>query len=122
VLKDFAKEVERKIKRMGETANGETSIRVVLFSGKSADWTTWEEKFVARAKRKGYKDILLGKVKIPLVTDMESVNKKVLTQEITEEEKQQFKKVLELNDQRFSVEYGHNNWWGQSGIFTSMRK
>jgi hypothetical protein len=47
---------------------------------------------VARAKRKGYKDILLCKVKIPSETGIESVNKKLLTQEITEEEKKQYER------------------------------
>ncbi len=43
----------------------ERSIRVVPFSGKSSDWTTWEETFLARAKQFGYKDILLGKIEVP---------------------------------------------------------
>jgi hypothetical protein len=51
--------------KMGEGTQGETSIKVVLFSGKMADWTTWEENYLARAKRREYKDILLGKIKIP---------------------------------------------------------
>lgn len=41
----------------------ETTIRVVLFNGNKNDWTTWDEKFQARAHRHGYKDILLGRNK-----------------------------------------------------------
>ena len=37
----------------------ETRITIVPFSGKHSDWTTWEEKFLARANMKGYKDVLL---------------------------------------------------------------
>ena len=36
----------------------ETSIRVVLFSGDKRDWITWEEKYLARASRKGFKKLL----------------------------------------------------------------
>jgi hypothetical protein len=50
---------------MVEGSHGETTIKVVLFSGKTADWTTWEERFLAQAKRRGYKDLLIGKVEIP---------------------------------------------------------
>lgn len=45
------------------------SIRVLEFSGKTSEWEGWSEKFKARAKRKGYKDLLLGKKAIP--TDSE---------------------------------------------------
>jgi hypothetical protein len=38
----------------------ETAIRVVTFSGRKDDWITWDEKFQARARRRGYGDILLG--------------------------------------------------------------
>ena len=40
------------------TSSGETSIKVVTFSGKKKDWTMWEEKFLARASHRGYKHIL----------------------------------------------------------------
>ena len=43
----------------------ERTIRIIPFSGKKEHWAVWEEKFLARAKRKGYKDILLGKEKAP---------------------------------------------------------
>jgi gag-polypeptide of LTR copia-type len=48
-----------------ETTSAETSIKVIVFSGKSSDWIAWEEKFLARAKRRGYKELLLGKKEIP---------------------------------------------------------
>ena len=39
----------------------ERTIRILPFSGKKEHWAVWEEKFLARAKRKGFKDMLLGK-------------------------------------------------------------
>ena len=41
------------------------NLRLPLFSGKDDDWPIWSEKFLIRAKRKGYKDLLLGKVAVP---------------------------------------------------------
>jgi hypothetical protein len=39
---------------------------VISFNGKKGDWDAWEEKFLAKARHKGYKDLLLGKLKIPV--------------------------------------------------------
>jgi len=44
---------------------GASSIKVIPFSGKAVDWPVWSEKFLARARRKGYKKILIGKVVVP---------------------------------------------------------
>ena len=41
------------------------AIRVLIFSGRKEDWPTWSEKFLAKAKRSGIKDVLLGKLKVP---------------------------------------------------------
>ena len=41
------------------------TLKLPRFSGKQEDWQIWSEKFLIRAKRKGYKDLLLGKVIIP---------------------------------------------------------
>jgi hypothetical protein len=52
-----------------------TTIRVIPVYGKSEEWLTWSEKFLAKSRRYGFKDVLLGKVKIPKtdeVYDMES--------------------------------------------------
>ena len=43
----------------------EKPIRVIAFSGKQQDWTMWEEKFLARANKKGYKKLLVGSEKAP---------------------------------------------------------
>jgi hypothetical protein len=47
----------------------EMTIRVITFSGKKKDWIAWEEKFLAKSKRRGYKDVLLGKATIPKSTE-----------------------------------------------------
>ena len=43
----------------------EKSLRVIEFSGKKADWKVWSRKFLARGNKRGYKEIVEGKVKIP---------------------------------------------------------
>ena len=45
--------------------NNKRSIRIIPFNGKQENWSMWEEKFLARAKRKGYKNILLAKEVAP---------------------------------------------------------
>jgi predicted NACHT family NTPase len=37
---------------------------VTPFYGKSEEWPTWSKKFLAKSRRYGFKDVLLGKVKI----------------------------------------------------------
>jgi tellurite resistance-related uncharacterized protein len=59
-----------------------STIRVIPFYGKSEEWPTWSEKFFAKARRYGFKDVLLGKVKVPRTDeeyDMESEEGKKLT-------------------------------------------
>lgn len=41
------------------------TIRVIDFDGKPSNWEGWSEKFLARAKRKGYKKLLLGTERVP---------------------------------------------------------
>jgi len=43
----------------------EKSLKVIAFSGKQDDWKFWEVKFLTRARRKGFREILLGKETIP---------------------------------------------------------
>ena len=42
----------------------EETIRVISFDGKKIGWSSWKEKSLARAKKKGYKDVLLGKTHV----------------------------------------------------------
>jgi gag-polypeptide of LTR copia-type len=41
------------------------TIRVIPFCGKVNEWPIWSEKFLAKAKRYGFKDILVEKLSIP---------------------------------------------------------
>jgi hypothetical protein len=43
----------------------DTKKKYVYFSGKKKDWIPWEEKYLAKSKRYGYKDLLLGMITIP---------------------------------------------------------
>jgi hypothetical protein len=56
-----------------------STIRVIPFYGKSQEWPTWSEKFLAKARRYGFKDVLLGKVRTDEDYDMESEERKKLT-------------------------------------------
>jgi hypothetical protein len=42
-----------------------SAIQALNFSGRKEEWPTWREKFLAKAKRSGIKDVLLGKLHIP---------------------------------------------------------
>jgi hypothetical protein len=69
------------------TSKDETTHQITTFNGKKRDWDLWEEKFLARAKRKGYKHVLLGNVTIPdsneLLDESQDVDKpKIKIQEL----------------------------------------
>jgi hypothetical protein len=42
-----------------------SAIWVLDFSGRKEEWPSWNEKFLAKAKRSGIKDVMLGKAEIP---------------------------------------------------------
>jgi hypothetical protein len=59
-----------------------SSIRVIPFYGKNEECHTWSEKFLAKEKRYYFKDVLLGKVKVPKADadyDIKSEERKKLT-------------------------------------------
>jgi hypothetical protein len=41
------------------------TIRVIPFYGKVDEWPIWSERFLAKSRRFGFKDLLLGKLSIP---------------------------------------------------------
>jgi hypothetical protein len=49
--------------------NDMNAIRVISFCGKVEEWPIWSERFLAKAKRYGFKDSLLGKFSIPKVDE-----------------------------------------------------
>jgi hypothetical protein len=45
------------------------AIRLIPFCGKVEEWPIWSERLLAKAKRCGFKDLLLGKLPIPKVDE-----------------------------------------------------
>jgi hypothetical protein len=45
------------------------AIIVIPFCGKVEEWPIWSERFLAKAKRCGFNDLLLGKLSIPKVDE-----------------------------------------------------
>ncbi len=69
------------------------SIKVIPFSGKSVDWPIWSETFLARARRKGYKKILLGSITVPSDdTDFGS---------LTAKDRKEQEKLQDLNEEAY---------------------
>ena len=71
-MKEVSKGVSKLIVEMSDLK----SIRVIEFSGRTTDWEGWSEKFLARAKRKGYKKLLIGKEIVPKVSAYEEAEGK----------------------------------------------
>eukprot|EP00428_Durinskia_dybowskii_P019457 CAMPEP_0170210852 /NCGR_PEP_ID=MMETSP0116_2-20130129/5036_1 /TAXON_ID=400756 /ORGANISM="Durinskia baltica, Strain CSIRO CS-38" /LENGTH=76 /DNA_ID=CAMNT_0010461375 /DNA_START=100 /DNA_END=326 /DNA_ORIENTATION=- len=69
----------------------EKAIRIEPFSGKQEDWQVWSEQFLARARRKGYKDILKGKISVPTDEELGASG-------LSAEEAKKRKRIRELND------------------------
>jgi transposase InsO family protein len=55
----------RKIIENSKMATGETSIKVVTFSGKKSDWVFWKDRYMARARKKGWQALLKGQENVP---------------------------------------------------------
>ena len=58
------------------------TIRVIPFCGKADEWPIWSEKFLAKSKRYGFKDVLVGKLSIPkadeVIDEVSDIGKKML--------------------------------------------
>ena len=50
-----------------------SAIHAIPFYGRSDEWPIWSEKFLSKAKRYGFKDVLLGKVTILKTDDVFNV-------------------------------------------------
>ena len=57
-------------KKTTTTTIEEKLVRVIKLSGNKQDWQSWSTKFLAKARRKGYKKVLLGKESIPKDSDV----------------------------------------------------
>jgi hypothetical protein len=78
-------------KNILQMADTTVSIRVIPFTGKKEDWPIWSVTFLARARCKGYRDVLLGKDNTPSDADEPAAT-------ATQAEKDVYNKVRKLND------------------------
>jgi len=78
---------------MSEMGQGEGTIKVIPFSGNKRDWPIWSEKFLAKGDVKGYKDILLGKIKVPTDSEYSTLE--------NESQKEQASMLRKLNKDAF---------------------
>ena len=46
----------------------EKNVRVINFDGNKKNWSVWEQKFLARSRRKGYKDIIVATKTAPVAS------------------------------------------------------
>ena len=52
------------------------SIKVLPWTGKDEDWPMWSKKFLLRGRKKGYKKIMDGTMKVPDDLDIDVDSKK----------------------------------------------
>lgn len=72
------------------------AVRIEAFSGKQVDWQVWSEQFLARARRKGYKDILRGKMYVPSDNEFAEAD-------TTTSAGKMMKRVRDLNDMAYET-------------------
>jgi hypothetical protein len=94
-----------------------SAIRVLNFSGRKEEWPSWNEKFLAKAKRSGIKDVLLGKVEIP--TSLDVIDEKT-------EEGKKLLRIADLNEIAFtelilSIDVSNSNGKIAFGIVKSCK-
>jgi hypothetical protein len=54
-------------------------LRIIPFNGKKVEWTVWSKKFLAKSRKKGYKQILQGRELAPEEeTDLSQINDKAV--------------------------------------------
>ena len=73
---------------MSDETNKEVSLRYLPFRGKKEEWTMWSHKFLAKARKKGYKDLLTGK-------------NKALDEEDDDFDEVEFEKFERLNEEAY---------------------
>ena len=71
------------------------SNRVLNYDGSHEHWEGWSEKTLARGKRKGYKKLLTGRVKIPTASEYE------LALLGSSDEDQEIVRLAELNEEAY---------------------
>jgi hypothetical protein len=94
-----------------------SAMQVLNFSGRNEEWPCWIEKFLAKTKRSGIKDVLLGKVEIP--TSLDVIDEKT-------EEGKKLLRIADLNEIAFtelilSIDVSHSNGKIAFGIVKSCK-
>ena len=56
---------------MSDEPGKEMSLRYIPFKGKKEEWDMWSQKFLAKARKKGYKELLTGKLKMKEQDDVD---------------------------------------------------
>ena len=79
---------------------GEQTLKVILFDGKKKNWDIWEEMFLARAQKKGYKKVIFGTAEIP--SDDEDLEDKIDDVEAVTAKKKKLRENKELNELAYS--------------------
>jgi len=70
-----------------------STIRVIPFCGKVDEWPIWSEKFLSKAKRCGFKELLLGKWSIPRADE---------EIDVTSDTGKEKSRIIEMNDIAFT--------------------
>jgi hypothetical protein len=55
----------------------ETNIKTIVFSGKQDDWIAWKIKFLAKAERMGFIDVMTGEDNRPIPTSNETLDPRI---------------------------------------------
>jgi len=74
--------------------------RLMMFSGKHEDWSYWEERFMIRASRMGFRDVLKGIIKMPSANEDQDLQMEAQRQwrEIQEKNKLAFEELVTMMD------------------------
>lgn len=89
---DRARSKDKEIEKMATELK---SNRVLNYDGSREHWEGWSEKTLARGKRKGYKKLLTGRVKIPTASEYE------LALLGSSAEDQEIVRLAELNEEAY---------------------
>jgi hypothetical protein len=75
-----------------------STIRVIPLYGKNEKWPTWSEKFLAKARRYEFKDVLLGNVRIPMTDE---------DYEVDTEEGNKLRIAADMNELAYTADFVH---------------
>jgi hypothetical protein len=93
-----------------------STIRVIPFYGKNEEWPTWSKKFLAKARRYGFNDVLLGNVRIPKTDEdyeIDSEEGKKLTIATDMNELNYTELVLSIDDKTSIMQMEMQVWLGR---------